>query len=404
MRGEIEGRWFDYRPFGPRNPHEAHRVATPLELFFDLVTVIAVAAAAQGLHHGIAENHTAQAVPMFLLAFTAIWWAWMNFTWFASAYDNDGPIYRLLTLWIMGDALLLSASIPRFFDGLDITLPVMAYVVMRIGMVALWLIASRHDPVHRTTALRYAYGILLAQFFWVLLATFGEPGTPLFFGLMAIGWIAEFSVPVYAERASMTPWHADHIVERYGLLMIIMLGEILLAGSISFSTAGEAISLASPLLHIALAALVICFSMWWLYFSRDHHLRVHEPRRNLEFVWGYGHVLPYCATAAVGAGFAVLVDIVSGHSQISLRTGDIAVAIPLATYMAGLWFVRDRFVLEGPARHILLLFAALVLVAGGLMPAALESMALLTAASVLVRSLLATGARRKARASESGPG
>ena len=392
---EIEGRLFDFRPFGPRDPEESHRAATPLELFFDLVIVIAVASAAEELHHGIAHGHAAEAVPIFLLAFAAIWWAWMNYSWFASAYDNDGPIYRLLSFWIMGGALLLAASIPRFYEGLEITLPVIAYVVMRIGMVALWLIAGRNDPKHRSTAYRYAGGIALAQVFWVLLALHGQPGTLEFTALIVLGWLTEFAVPVYAERAARTPWHNDHIVERYGLLEIIMLGEILLAGSLALARGGEEIALASPFLHIALAALVIALSMWWLYFSREDHLRVHTENVGLHFVWGYGHVVPFAGTAAVGAGFAVLVDVVAGKAEIPLRAGDIAVGLPLAAYMAGLWFVRDRFVLRGPARHILLVFAALVLLAAFVLPAALELMALFSALSVFTRSALATSQRRR---------
>ncbi|MGI9376833.1 low temperature requirement protein A [Altererythrobacter sp. FM1] len=395
---EVKGRLFDYRPFGPRDPHETHRAATPLELFFDLVTVIAIASAAVGLHHGIAEGHTMQALPVFMVAFFGIWWAWMNYTWFASAYDNDGPIYRLLTFWIMFGFLWLAASVPRFFDGLDITLPVMAYVVMRIGMIALWLIAARNDPSHATTAHRYAAGIAVAQVLWVALAWLLVPGTAVFFAVLALAAVTELMVPVYAERAGMTPWHDDHIVERYGLLMIILLGEILLAGSASLAKGGEEIGLTSPLLHVALASLVIAFAMWWLYFSRDDHLRVHTEHEGLHFQWGYGHLIPFAATAAVGAGFGVLVDIVTGHAHIPLRAGDIAVALPLALYMAGLWFVRDRFVLDGGARAVLPVFAVLVLIAGALMPAALESMAVLSVLAVFVRSVMATRARRRIRA------
>ena len=70
-----------------RSPHEAHRTATPLELLFDLVFVVAIAQAASGLHHAIAEDHAMAGLIGYLMVFFAIWWAWMNFTWFASAYD-----------------------------------------------------------------------------------------------------------------------------------------------------------------------------------------------------------------------------------------------------------------------------------------------------------------------------
>ena len=72
-----------------RSPHEAHRAATPLELFFDLVFVVAIAQAANGLHHAVAELHVVDGLIGYLMVFFAIWWAWMAFTWFASAYDCD---------------------------------------------------------------------------------------------------------------------------------------------------------------------------------------------------------------------------------------------------------------------------------------------------------------------------
>ena len=81
-----------------RDRHEKHRAATPLELLFDLCFVVAIAQAAASLHHAIAEQHYAQGVGGFLLVFFAIWWAWMNFTWFASAYDTDDISFRLLAL------------------------------------------------------------------------------------------------------------------------------------------------------------------------------------------------------------------------------------------------------------------------------------------------------------------
>src|SRR3546814_8313624 len=80
---------FLLRPLRARDPEEKHRAATPLELLYDLVLVIAVGAAAAILHHAINENHAATGLGAFLFMFWALWWPWVNFTWFASAYDND---------------------------------------------------------------------------------------------------------------------------------------------------------------------------------------------------------------------------------------------------------------------------------------------------------------------------
>src|SRR5882762_6050648 len=101
-----------------RDPGEAHRASTPLELFFDLTFVVAVSQAASGLHHGLVEGHAGDALLGFPLVFFGIWWAWMNFTWFASAYDTDDGLYRLTTLVQIAGVLVFAAGVPRAFtDG-----------------------------------------------------------------------------------------------------------------------------------------------------------------------------------------------------------------------------------------------------------------------------------------------
>ncbi|MCU1652308.1 MAG: low temperature requirement [Pseudonocardia sp.] len=77
------------RRMSGRDPDELHRASTPLELLFDLCFVVAVSIAAIQLHHGIGEGHAGATVLRYLLVFFAIWWAWVNFTWFASAYDTE---------------------------------------------------------------------------------------------------------------------------------------------------------------------------------------------------------------------------------------------------------------------------------------------------------------------------
>jgi low temperature requirement protein LtrA len=94
------------------------------------------------------------------MLFFAIWWAWMNFTWFASAYDTDDNVYRLATLVQITGALTLAAGVPRAFDETDHRLVTYGYVIMRAGpLVAQWLRAARSDPERRRTALAYAAGI-----------------------------------------------------------------------------------------------------------------------------------------------------------------------------------------------------------------------------------------------------
>jgi len=127
------------QPMTARDPHEHHRPATTLELLFDLVFVIAIGSAAAGLHHAITEAHAVEGITRFILAFFAIWWAWMNCTWCASSYDNDDAVFRVLTMVIMAGALVMAASVSRLLLALDITMTIVGYIIMRLAMIALWL-------------------------------------------------------------------------------------------------------------------------------------------------------------------------------------------------------------------------------------------------------------------------
>src|SRR5690606_30107873 len=132
----------DATPTGPlrrvmrgRDPRQEHRAATPLELFFDLTFVVAVSQAASQLHHALAEDHVGSGLAAYAAVFFAFWWAWMNFTWFPSAYDTDDVPYRLLTLLQMAGVLVVASGVPAVFENGDFTLVVIGYVVMRLAMV-----------------------------------------------------------------------------------------------------------------------------------------------------------------------------------------------------------------------------------------------------------------------------
>jgi low temperature requirement protein LtrA len=369
---------------GPRDRHEPHRSATPLELFFDLVTVLAVAAAAAGLHHALAEGHPVEGVIGFGFAFFAIWWAWMNYTWFASAYDNGDTLFRLLTLLIMAGSLILATGIPAFFEGGTLWLAVSGYIVMRLAMVTLWLRAAAGDPSRRAVNRRYAVGIAAVQVYWCL-AFFASIESGWFRVLFLIGVALELSVPLWAERVGATPWHRHHIVERYELMNIIVLGETLLAAVLAIRAAIAGGGLGLDLGVVATAATVTAFGMWWLYFTDDEQLD--SEANNRAFVWGYGHFLIFAAGASAGAGFAVQVDMLTEHAHLTEKTADLAVAIPVAIYLFGLWLVRDRYCLRGAARSVLLVGALLAL-ATPLLPHSIVALATLIVGCIVVRGEL----------------
>ena len=324
-------------PMRGRMPDEPHRASTPLELFFDLVFVVAIARAGVGLHHAIAEHHFAEGIIRYAMVFFGIWWAWMNFSWFASAYDTDDIPYRLTVFLIMTGVLIFTAGIPNMFAAQDFTLGVTGYVVMRLAMVIQWLRAARGDAAHHIAARRYALGIALLQVYWVLLLLVPDR---FFLAGFVTGAVVELLIPAWAERVRMTPWHPHHIAERYGLMTIIVLGESVLAASFATERAIESGSALSDLAPLIVGGLLIVYSLWWFYFYRPMHQRLTSYRR--AFIWGYGHFLVFGAAAAVGAGLAVALDQDTGKAAISTTAAGAAVAIPVALYLGSLWFLHDR--------------------------------------------------------------
>ena len=324
-----------YRRMVPRRVDEPHRAATPLELFFDLCFVVAIALAAANLHHEVVDGHVGDGVLGFAMVFFAIWWAWVNFTWFASAYDTDDPLYRLMTFVQMSGALVLAAGVPRAFEDTDLSLMTAGYVVMRFAMVTQWLRAAHTDPEHRSCALRYAVGVSIVQVLWV--GRLALPHDIAFAGILPLV-IAELAVPVWAEHHHRTSWHPLHIVERHGLFTIIVLGESILASTIALQVAFDSSETTVSLVSIAIGGLVIVFSMWWLYFGLEEN-RLLDSFAGA-FFYGYGHLPVFAAAAAAGAGIAVIVEHETGHGHISDLTAALAIAVPVAIYVAGVWFVR----------------------------------------------------------------
>src|SRR6187200_1352369 len=103
------------RPMTGRDPDEQHRVATPLELLFDLTFVIAFGIAANEFAHLLAENHIGAGLLGFSLATFSVCWAWINFSGFASAYDTDDWIYWLMTMLQMVGVIIMALGFPPMF-------------------------------------------------------------------------------------------------------------------------------------------------------------------------------------------------------------------------------------------------------------------------------------------------
>lgn len=371
----------------PRGRDEDHRASTPLELMFDLAAVIAIAAAATGLHHAVAEAHFVDGLIGFTYSFFMIWMAWMNYTWFASAYDNGSFWFRVLSMTIMFGALVLAAGIPAVFSGAPLYLALTGFVIMRVCLIVLWLAAARGDPGKRSTALRYAWGLVILQVYWIAIILGLPAGSDVILMAFLLGFAAELSVPALAERSGSTSWHRHHIVERYGLLNIIVLGECFLAIVIALRAGvGDGV-LSWEILEIGILASVITFVLWALYFAEESHLQSEELKHAL--LWGYGHFALFAAGAATGAGFAVFIEVATHHSSIGEQAAALSVAIPVATYLITLWLIRDRFWLKGLGQWLVPVAAVSIILVGflGFQPLIVITLILVVLATTRRRSL-----------------
>jgi low temperature requirement protein LtrA len=322
-------------PMPPRDPGEEHRSSTPLELLFDLCFVVAVGQASADLHRSLAEGRVGHGLIGYLSVFFAIWWAWMNFSWFASAYDRDDVLYRLLTLMQMTGVLVLATGVDAAFDESDFTRVTVGYVIMRVPMTVQWLRAASGDPARHTVALRYAAGLALTQVGWVArLALPKSLGLASFLVLVA----CEVAVPLVAERAGpMTPWHPEHIAERYGEFTLIVLGESVL----STMVAAKSSELSWDNVLGGIGAMLLLFGVWWTYFDTPGDAEIVVSERN-SWIWGYGHLPIFAAVAALGAGLSVAAEVLLHETSVPKVGASYAVAVPLTVFLVVLTELHRR--------------------------------------------------------------
>ena len=357
------------RKMSGRDPHETHRTATPLELLFDLTFVVGFGIAASELAHQLAENHVAVGLSAFAFATFAICWAWINFSWFASAYDTDDWIYRLTTMLQMVGVIILSLGLPAMYASIaegghvDNRVMVAGYVVMRIGLVAQWLRAAKQDSQRRAACLTYATVLTVAQIGWIVMIVVSTSVVTTFAWVIALVAFEMFGPWLAERRMGGTPWHAHHIAERYSLLTIIALGEGVVGTVASLSAVVSAQGWSVDAVLVAVAGTGLTFGMWWVYFivPQSHLL---QARRELSFRFGYLHLVVFGAIVGTGAGLHAAAYYVEHHSKLDAVGTVLSVAIPVAIYIGAvyvlyMWLVRARDVF-----HLLLVvLTAVVLIA-----------------------------------------
>ena len=247
---------------GSAAPTKTHRLSavmregetvTPLELFFDLVFVLALTQCTALM----AEQPTWEGLAKGLLVLGVMWWAWVGYAWLTSVVDPEEGAVRISIFAAMAALLIVSLCVPQAFDGLALEFA-LAYGVVRAGQIALFWIASRDEPGLRSSVV----GLAVGTFFGV-----GILVAASFLDGIAQGalWVLFFVVDVggpYVTGSEGWKLQPKHFAERHGLIIIIALGESIVAigaGADAALTVGIAVAAA---FGIALAA-----AQWWAYFD-----------------------------------------------------------------------------------------------------------------------------------------
>ncbi|WP_205706554.1 low temperature requirement protein A [Kineococcus vitellinus] len=343
-----------------RDPEQEHRQATPLELLFDLTFVVSFAQAGNEAAHLLADGHVWSALLGFTISAVAICWAWITFSWFSSGFDTDDWVFRVMTLVQMLGVLVFALGIPDVFhsvqpgEPVDIRIAVAGYVVMRTAMVAQWLRAARDEPRHRGASLAHTGSTLFAQAGWVALALARPDGAALFVGATVLLFGVELTGPVVASRRrGGIPWHADHIAERYGLLVIITVGEGILGTIAAVTAAVEHVGWNSQTLLLGIAGVGLTFALWWSYFVVPFGPLL-QRHRGRAWGFGYGHIALFASIAAIGAGLHAAAYAVQGEARIGVVGAVLAVAVPVMVFTVASFAVQAGLVRALDPLHLLL--------------------------------------------------
>lgn len=327
----------------PRAIDEKGRAATPLELLFDLTFVASFAVAGNELAHGIADGHWVTAMIAFVFAIVAVVWAWISVSWFASAFDNDDWLFRVLTLVQMAGVIVLAVGLPPLFASieggeiLDNRVMVAGYVIMRVALMLQWARAARANPIYRPLARTYMLFVGAAQIGWVIAAALPLSTAPAL-AVAAVLFAVEGLGPAIAERygarrnGGSTPWHPHHLAERFALLTIIALGETVFGTLSSAAEISTAQGWSLDAIAVVCAGVALSFALWWTYFLVPHAPAL-AARRDRVLPWGYGHIFLFAGIAAVGAGLHVIGYAHDPHYEVHATTVVASIAVPVIAFM-----------------------------------------------------------------------
>ena len=327
---------------------ESSRKVTWLELFFDLIFVAAVAQVAEPLR----EHYSIGGVIRFATLFALIWWAWTGYTIFATRFDADDGVQRLLTLVQMFVVAAMAANAEDELDSRSSAGFAAAYAVLRLVLVVQYF-RARHLPDARPLTTRYIAGHGTAALIW--LASALTPA-PLRYVLWAIAFAIDLGTPWLAlPHTVKVPPDPAHLPERFGLFTLILLGEGVVAVMHGMKSQDDWTPVAAA---SAFLGMTLLFLVWWWYFdvaaaaserlvrSRVDALRFH--------VWSYAHFPFYVGLVVTGVGVQRIVTAaarwsVGGAEAVLMTSAAAVVMVAMAAITTTMSHGRSRLRGAAPA-------------------------------------------------------
>ncbi len=347
---------------GPSPGHtveQEDRHASWLELFFDLVFVLAVTQVADALDHDLSPAGFLH----FVLVFLPLWWGWVGFSFYVSRFPREDNIVRLLMLAAMLAVAALSTNVEGAFNGETAVGFALSYAGLRACLVALYVHTRWREPAARELVDFYIAGFGLGVVLWLVSAGVPEPAR---YALWAAGFLVEAATPALAGgRMKRAPGiHPSHLPERFGLFVIIVLGESVAAVGLGLADLESSVTISLS----AVGCFVLAAAVWWEYFDFGYR----SARRGLASsahrgayardAYSYGHFPVVIGLAAASVGAEQLI----AHSGDTTLSAEVrwALAGGLAVYLlgnAGMQVAMARTT-GAPVPHLVIATIALTLV------------------------------------------
>jgi len=288
--------WQPPRPHGEQ-PRE--RVVGPLELFYDLAVVVLVAQAARHL----AGHLTWRGLGEFVVVFTLVWIAWANGSLHHELHGHDDARSRSTFLIQILVLAAIGACIPQAGGARGAAFAIAAAVLFAV-LAILWLLAARGDrPEYRRSSRLFVTGTAACAVLLASTALLPASARVPAWGLLDAAYLAGFAAVILTATPGASLTVTDALIERFGTLTIIVLGETL-TGVVA-GLASQPISAVT--LAVGLTAVVVGFGAWWTYFDFAGQRRP-RPTQPATAQWMLSHLPLTAAIAAMGAAMVSLVD------------------------------------------------------------------------------------------------